>query len=63
VAGRAAGDPLSSSVRGPAVGKLGVDDLEDMSLARLSGEGVEELLDAATECTLVFSGPDGWPMG
>ncbi len=45
------------------MGKLGVDDLEDMSLARLSGEGVEELLDAATECTLVFSGPDGWPMG
>jgi len=45
------------------VGKLGVDDLEDMSLARLSGEGVEELLDAATECTLVFSGPDGWPHG
>jgi hypothetical protein len=45
------------------MGKLGVDDLADLRAARLGGSGIEELLEAATECTLVFTGPDGWPMG
>lgn len=45
------------------MGTLGVDDLEDLRSARLGSDGIEELLDVATECTLVFSGPDGWPMG
>lgn len=45
------------------MGRLGVDDLEDLATARLSTAGIEELLDTATEATLVFAGPDDWPAG
>ena len=45
------------------MGRLGIDDLEDLSVARLSATGIAELLETATEATLVFVGPDGWPMG
>lgn len=46
------------------MGRLGVDDLEDLRGARLEGEGVDELLAAATEGTLVFAAADdGWPQG
>jgi hypothetical protein len=50
-------------VTGETVGRLGIDDLEDLSVARLSASGIAELLEVATEATLVFAGPDGWPMG
>lgn len=42
-------------------GRLGIDDLEDLTQARLGPLGCEELLDAATETVLAFNGPDGWP--
>jgi hypothetical protein len=45
------------------MGKLGIDDMEDLRSARLGSDDIEELLDVATECNLVFSGPDDWPMG
>jgi hypothetical protein len=45
------------------MGRLGIDDLEDLSVARLGAAGIAELLETATEATLVFAGPDGWPMG
>jgi nitroimidazol reductase NimA-like FMN-containing flavoprotein (pyridoxamine 5'-phosphate oxidase superfamily) len=46
------------------VGRLGVDDLEDLRSARLGSEAIEELLDTATEATLVFAADhDGWPQG
>lgn len=45
------------------MGRLGVDDLADLRAARLTGANIEELLETATECTLVFVETDGWPMG
>jgi len=42
---------------------LGIDDLENLAPARLADDGIEELLDAATECTLCFADGDGWPRG
>jgi hypothetical protein len=45
------------------MGRLGIDDLEDLSVARLGAVEIADLLAAATEATLVFVGPDGWPMG
>jgi nitroimidazol reductase NimA-like FMN-containing flavoprotein (pyridoxamine 5'-phosphate oxidase superfamily) len=45
------------------MGTLGIDDLADLRAARLDGEGIDELLEHASECTLSFAGPDGWPMG
>jgi nitroimidazol reductase NimA-like FMN-containing flavoprotein (pyridoxamine 5'-phosphate oxidase superfamily) len=45
------------------MGKLGVDDLADLRTARLTAADIEELLDTATECTLIFAATDGWPMG
>jgi hypothetical protein len=45
------------------MGRLGVDDLADLRPARLAGGDIDELLDTATECTLIFAGADGWPMG
>jgi nitroimidazol reductase NimA-like FMN-containing flavoprotein (pyridoxamine 5'-phosphate oxidase superfamily) len=44
------------------MGRLGIDDLEDLTVARLGSDGIAELLAAATECTLVFVA-DGWPSG
>lgn len=45
------------------MGRIGIDDLEDLRSLRLDDEGRAELFDAATECTFVFGGPDGWPSG
>jgi nitroimidazol reductase NimA-like FMN-containing flavoprotein (pyridoxamine 5'-phosphate oxidase superfamily) len=45
------------------MGRLGIDDLEDLRAARLTGDNIDELLNTATECTLIFGGPDGWPQG
>ncbi len=43
--------------------QVGERDLEDLSQARLDTEAQHELLDAQTECTLIFSGDDGEPSG
>ena len=46
------------------MGRLGIDDLEDLRPARLGEAGIAELLETATEATLVFaSEEDGWPQG
>jgi len=45
------------------MGKIGIDDLEDLRTLRLDEQGREELLGVATECTFVFAGADGWPSG
>jgi general stress protein 26 len=45
------------------MGRIGIDDLEDLRGLRLGGEERAELLATATECTFVFAGPDGWPSG
>lgn len=45
------------------MGRLGTDDLEDLSAARLAAADQEELLTTQTECTFVFAGADGWPTG
>lgn len=46
------------------MGRLGIDDLEDLRASRLGEAAIAELLDAATEATLVFaSKEDGWPQG
>ncbi|KAB1640581.1 pyridoxamine 5'-phosphate oxidase family protein [Gulosibacter chungangensis] len=43
--------------------QVGEKDLEDLSQARLDTASQQELLDAQTECTLIFSGDDGEPSG
>lgn len=45
------------------MGRLGVDDLEDLSTARLDPDGVEELLAAQSECVVSFVDEFGWPRG
>lgn len=45
------------------MGRLGVDDLEDLTPARLEPDGIEELLATQTECLLSFVDADGWPRG
>jgi hypothetical protein len=45
------------------MGRIGIDDLEDLRGLRLGGGDRDELLATATECTFVFAGPDGWPSG
>lgn len=45
------------------MGRLGIDDIENLSSVRLGIESRAELLDAQTECTFCFIGPDGWPTG
>ena len=45
------------------MGRIGIDDLEDLRSLRLSLNERGELLDTATECVFVHSGPDGWPAG
>lgn len=45
------------------MGRLGVDDLEDLKGTHLDRSDQEELLTAQTECTVVFSDADGWPRG
>lgn len=43
--------------------RVGIDDLENLRSLRMDGESRKELLDTATECVFVHSGPDGWPAG
>ena len=45
------------------MGKLGVDDLENLKGTNLDQADQGELLSAQTECTFVFTGPNGWPSG
>lgn len=46
-----------------SMGRIGIDDLEDLRGLKLAGADRDELLSTATECTFVFAGPDGWPSG
>lgn len=45
------------------MGRIGIDDLENLRGLRLRGDERDELLAVATECTFVFAGPEGWPSG
>src|SRR3954451_2314516 len=45
------------------MGRLGVDDLEQLKGTHLDKADQGELLSAQTECTFVFVGDDGWPGG
>lgn len=45
------------------MGRVGIDDIEDLRGLKLDRDGQLELLDSATECTFVFSSSGGWPSG
>lgn len=45
------------------MGRLGVDDLEDLAGTHLDRADQAELLGGQSECALVFAGDDGWPSG
>jgi hypothetical protein len=45
------------------MGKLGVDDLEQLKGTHLEKADQAELLTAQSECTFIFSGDEGWPSG
>lgn len=45
------------------MGRIGVDDLEDLRTLRLDDEGRDELLSVQTECTFIFAAAEGWPSG
>ncbi|WP_026927548.1 pyridoxamine 5'-phosphate oxidase family protein [Granulicoccus phenolivorans] len=45
------------------MGRLGIDDIENLRSVRLGLAERDELLAAQTECTFCFRGPDGWPSG
>lgn len=45
------------------MGRLGVDDLEQLRGTHLDKAEQAELLEAQTECTFVFLNEDGWPSG
>jgi nitroimidazol reductase NimA-like FMN-containing flavoprotein (pyridoxamine 5'-phosphate oxidase superfamily) len=45
------------------MGRLGVDDLEQLKGTHLDKADQGELLSAQTECTFVFLGEEGWPSG
>lgn len=45
------------------MGKLGVDDLEQLKGTHLGKADQAELLTAQTECTFIFSNEEGWPSG
>ncbi len=45
------------------MGKLGVDDLEQLKGTHLDKADQAELLASQTECTFVFSNDEGWPSG
>lgn len=43
--------------------RTGTDDLEDLRSLRLDSATQKVLLEAQTECTVIFSNEDGWPSG
>ena len=45
------------------MGRIGIDDLEELQTLKLDLSEQDELLDAQTECTFVFAGKEGWPSG
>ena len=45
------------------MGRIGIDDLEELQTLKLELSEQDELLDAQTECTFVFAGKEGWPSG
>ena len=45
------------------MGKLGVDDLENLKGTHLDKADQGELLTAQTECTVIFLDEEGWPCG
>src|SRR4051794_32562666 len=45
------------------MGRLGVDDLENLKGTHLDKADQAELLSAQTECTVIFCDDDGWPCG
>jgi hypothetical protein len=45
------------------VGRLGVDDLEQLKGTHLDRADQHELLTAQSECTFVFTNTEGWPSG
>jgi general stress protein 26 len=45
------------------MGRLGVDDLEQLKGTHLAKADQSELLSAQTECTFIFNNADGWASG
>jgi hypothetical protein len=45
------------------MGRLGIDDLEQLKGTHLDRSDQAELLTAQTECTFVFAGAESWPCG
>lgn len=45
------------------MGRVGIDDIEDLRGLKLDSEGQDELLRVATECTVAYCSPSGWPSG
>ncbi len=45
------------------MGRLGIDDLENLAGTHLDRADQQELLTAQTECTFIFADGEGWPRG
>ena len=45
------------------MGKIGVDDLENLKPLKLDPEARAHLLATQTECTFIFAAASGWPRG
>jgi hypothetical protein len=45
------------------MGRIGLDDLEDLRTLRLGGDDRAELLRVQSECVFVHAAPGGWPAG
>lgn len=45
------------------MGRVGVDDIEDLRGLQVDDSGIAELLAAQTECTFSFCTAEGWPAG
>jgi len=45
------------------MGRLGIDDLEDIRGCVLDEAGLDELIDAARQCVYTFTTASGWPLG
>jgi hypothetical protein len=45
------------------MGKLGIDDVDDLSGVTLLSKDREELFGNQSECTFIFNRPGGWPSG
>lgn len=45
------------------MGRVGIDDIEDLRSLRLDADDRRELLTTQSECTFVFTTAEGWPAG